>query len=143
MYYSKVASREYGLVAGMKRLTTRGLAMKIKNLLVAGLMAVAVMGAASAARAEDVRMFVRHEVADYGVWRKAFDAFAPTQQKMGVIYKAVYRSADDANDVTVIHDFHSLQAAKAFAASAELKAAMEKAGVKGAPQIWFTTKNTK
>jgi ABC-type sugar transport system substrate-binding protein len=117
--------------------------MKIKNLLIACLMGIAVLGAAGVARAEDVRMFVRHEVADYGAWRKTYNAFAPTQKKLGVIYKAVYQSTDDANDVTVIHDFHSLEKAKAFAASAELKAAMEKSGVKGAPQIWYTTKSTK
>ena len=116
--------------------------MKVKTLLIAGLMAVAVMGAAGSARAEDVRMFVRHEVADYGVWRKAYDGFAHTQKKMGVVFKAIYRSTDDPNDVTVIHDFHSLEKAKTFAASPELKAAMEKSGVKGAPQIWYTTKNT-
>ena len=117
--------------------------MKFKHLLVVALMGVAMVGAASAARAEDVRMFVRHEVSDYGVWRKAFNSFAPTQKKLGVISKAVYQSADDPNDVTVIHDFHSLEKAKAFAASAELKAAMEKAGVKSAPQIWYTTKGAK
>jgi len=117
--------------------------MKIKNLLIACLMGIAVLGAAGVARAEDVRMFVRHEVADYVAWRKTYNAFAPTQKKLGVIYKAVYQSTDDPNDVTVIHDFHSLEKAKAFAASAELKAAMEKSGVKGAPQIWYTTKSTK
>jgi ABC-type sugar transport system substrate-binding protein len=117
--------------------------MKIKNLLIACLMGIAVLGAAGVARAEDVRMFVRHEVADYGAWRKTYNAFAPTQKKLGVIYKAAYQSTDDPNDVTVIHDFHSLEKAKAFAASAELKAAMEKAGVKGAPQIWYTTKSAK
>jgi ABC-type sugar transport system substrate-binding protein len=117
--------------------------MKIRNLLIACLMGIAVLGTAGVARAGDVRMFVRHEVADYGVWRKTYDAFAPTQKKLGVVYKAVYQSTDDPNDVTVIHDFHSLEKAKAFAASAELKAAMEKSGVKGAPQIWYTTKSTK
>jgi quinol monooxygenase YgiN len=61
---------------------------------------------------------------------------------MGVVAQAVYQSTDDPNDVTVIHDFHSLEKAKAFAASPELKAAMEKAGVKAA-QIWYTTKRTK
>ena len=85
-------------------------------------------------------MFVRHEVSDYAAWRKTFDAFAPIQKKAGVINKAVYRSTDDPNDVTVIHEFHSLEEAKAFAALPELKAAMEKGGVKGAPQIWYTTK---
>lgn len=117
--------------------------MKVRNLLIACLMGIAVLGAAGVASAADVRMFVRHEVADYGAWRKVYDAFAPTQKKLDVIYKAVYQSTDDPNDVTVIHDFHSLEKAKAFAASAELKAAMEKSGVKGAPQIWYTTKSAK
>ena len=117
--------------------------MKIRHLLIACLMGIAVLGAAGVARAEDVRMFVRHEVSDYGAWRKVFDAFAPMQKKQGVVYKAVYQSTDDPNDVTVIHDFHSLEKVKAFAASAELEAAMEKAGVKGAPQIWYTTKSAK
>jgi ABC-type sugar transport system substrate-binding protein len=105
--------------------------MKIRNLLIACLMGIAVLGAAGVARAGDVRMFVRHEVADYGTWRKAYNEFASTQKKNGVFYQAVYQSADDPNDVTVIHDFHSLQKAKAFAPLPELKAAMEKSGVKG------------
>jgi ABC-type sugar transport system substrate-binding protein len=117
--------------------------MKIRNLLLACLMGIAVLGAAGAAQAAEVRMFVRHEVADYGTWRKAFDSFAPMQKKMGVIYKAVYQPTDDPNDVTVIHDFHSLDQAKAFAASPDLKAAMEKSGVKGTPQIWYTIRGAK
>ena len=117
--------------------------MKIRNLLIACALGIAALGTTGVARAGDVRMFVRHEVADYGAWRKAYDAFAATQKKLGVIYKAVYQSTDDPNDVTVIHDFHSLEKAKAFSASAELKAAMEKSGVKGTPQIWYTTKSNK
>jgi hypothetical protein len=117
--------------------------MKIRVLLIAGLMGIAVLGAAGLARAADVRMFVRHDVADYGVWRKSYDSFLPMQKKLGVTYQAVYQSTENPNDVTVIHDFHSLEKAKAFVASAELKAAMEKSGVKGAPQIWYTTKGMK
>ncbi len=49
--------------------------MKLKSLLIVGLMVVATIGAVGAAQAEDARLFVRHEVADYGVWRKAFNAF--------------------------------------------------------------------
>ena len=115
--------------------------MKLRNLLLAGCMVVAMLCIAGVASAADVRMFVRHEVADYGVWRKAFDGFSATQKKLGVTSKSVYQSADNPSDVTVIHDFHSLEAARSFAASPELRAAMEKAGVKGAPQVWFTTKS--
>jgi ABC-type sugar transport system substrate-binding protein len=117
--------------------------MKFRTVLIAGLMGVALLGAGGMARAADVRMFVRHDVADYAGWRKAYDSFAPMQKKLGVIYQAVYQSTENPNDVTVIHDFHSLDKAKAFAASTELKAAMEKSGVKGAPQIWYTTKSPK
>ncbi len=117
--------------------------MKIRNWLAAAIAAVALLGAIGVARAADVRMFVRHEVADYGAWRKVYDSFAATQKKLGVTYQAVYQSTENPNDVTVIHDFHSLDKAKAFAASAQLKAAMEKSGVKGAPQIWYTTKSAK
>ena len=131
------------LLANQKLITTRIDPIKLKNLLLAGLMGIAAIAAAGAVRAEDARLFVRHEVADYGVWRKAFDAFAPTARKLGAVNGAVYRSADNANDVTVNHDFRSVEKAKAFAASPELKAAMEKAGVKGAPQIWITTKSMK
>jgi len=114
--------------------------MKIRNLLIACALGIAALGATGVARAGDVRMFVRHEVADYGAWRKAYDAFAATQKKLGVVHESVYQSIDNPNDVTVIHDFHSAEQARTFAASPELKAAMEKSGVKGAPQIWYTTK---
>ena len=117
--------------------------MKTRNVLIACLMGIAVLGAAGVARAGDVRMFVRHEVVDYSAWRKSYNEFVSTQKKNGVFYQAVYQSADDPNDVTVIHDFHRAEKAKAFAALPELKAAMEKSGVKGAPQIWYTTKSVK
>jgi quinol monooxygenase YgiN len=117
--------------------------MNLKTLVIAGVLAVAAIGAAGTALADSARLFARHEVANYGAWRKAFDAFAPTQKKLGVVASSVYQAADNSNDVTVIHDFKSVDKAKAFAASPELKAAMEKAGVKGAPQVWITTKSTK
>jgi hypothetical protein len=91
------------------------------------------------AEAAGVRMFVRHEVTDYAAWRKGYDAFDTARRKLGVTGQAVYQSVDNPNDVTVTHDFKTADKAKAFASSAELKAAMEKAGVKGTPQIWITT----
>ena len=100
---------------------------------------IAVMAVGQAAPAADVRLFVRHDVADFGVWKKGYDSYADTQKKMGVFNQAVYQSASNPNDVTVIHDFHSLEEAKTFVASADLKAHMESLGVKGTPQIWFTS----
>ena len=85
-------------------------------------------------------MFIRHRVADYAAWRRVYDSFAPTQKRLGVQAEAVYQAADDPRDITVSHDFATLEAAHAFAGNAELKAAMAAAGVQGAPTIWFTTR---
>ena len=84
-----------------------------------------------------VRLFVRHAVADYSTWRKVYDDFDAQRRSMGVTAHAVYRSVDDANDVTVWHDFATREQADAFASSEELRSAMERAGVQGRPTIWF------
>jgi hypothetical protein len=83
------------------------------------------------------RLFVRHNVADYKVWRKAYNEFDAERKALGVIGQAVFQSVDDPNDVTVWHDFSTPQSAKDFASNPRLKEAMGKGGVKGTPQIWF------
>lgn len=110
----------------------------MRSLLLAFLLLAGLTANVRPADAADVRMFVRHEVADYATWLKAYNAFNKERRKMGVRGAAVYRSLDNPNDVTVTHDFKNAEAAKAFATSARLKEVMEKAGVKGSPQIWFT-----
>jgi hypothetical protein len=85
-----------------------------------------------------VRMFVRHEVADYEKWRKAYDDFGKERDGMGVGGDAVFRSVVNGNDVTVTHDFESLEKAKAFMESPRLREAMEAAGVTSQPSAWFT-----
>ena len=44
--------------------------MKVKNGLLLGLLAMLAVTLSGLVQAEDVRMFVRHDVADYGVWKK-------------------------------------------------------------------------
>jgi hypothetical protein len=85
-------------------------------------------------------LFVRHTVSSYEKWRKLYDSFAPVQKAHGVLAQSVYQSADNPNDVTVTHDFATLEAARAFTKSEELRKAMTEAGVVGAPTIWFAKK---
>ena len=85
-------------------------------------------------------LFVRHHVADYAKWRGVYDGFAPTRTKLSVQTATVYQAANDPADLTLTHEFASLDAAHAFAGSAELREAMHEAGVEGAPTIWFTTR---
>ena len=83
-------------------------------------------------------LFVRHQVKDYGQWKRVYDQFAPTRKKLGVTAAGVYRDADEPNTLVVTHEFKNLDAARAFSGSEELRSAMTEAGVDGPPEMWFT-----
>ena len=82
-------------------------------------------------------LFFRHTVADYPAWRKVYDEFDATRPSLGVTSQGCYQLDGNPNDITGYHEFDSMDAAKKFAASSELREAMEKAGVVGQPDIWF------
>jgi quinol monooxygenase YgiN len=80
-------------------------------------------------------LFVRHNVADYSAWRSVYDSVEPLRSQFGCTDAEVMTDPNDRNDVFVIHRFPTLDQAQGFAASDELKAAMGRAGVAGAPRI--------
>jgi hypothetical protein len=73
--------------------------------------------------------FVMHRVADYDAWRRVYDSVADVQRQGGVANQAVYRSEGDPNNVLVMHEFGNAEEAHSFFDSAELRQAMEDAGV--------------
>lgn len=83
-------------------------------------------------------MIVRHKVRDYGQWRPIFDAHAERQQAAGLSNPRVYHSADsNKSEIVVVFDTKETKMAKDFAASADLREAMTKAGVVDTPTIYF------
>ena len=78
---------------------------------------------------------IRHKVSDFDAWRKAYDSVGAMQKAGGVIEESVHQAKNDPNDVVVLHRFNSIQEAEKFLASSELKDAMQRAGVAGAPRI--------
>lgn len=84
-----------------------------------------------------VRLFVRHPVKNFDQWKQAYDDFDSERRGMGVVDHAAYQAADDPNDVTVWHDFKTLEEAKSFVGSERLKSVMDSAGVAGEPEMWF------
>jgi hypothetical protein len=82
-------------------------------------------------------MIVRHKVRDYGQWRPIFDGHVEVQRAAGLINPRVYHSADsNKSEIVVVFDTEDTRMAKAFAASADLKEAMIKAGVLDTPTIY-------
>ncbi|MET1065141.1 MAG: hypothetical protein ABWX85_09240 [Arthrobacter sp.] len=85
-------------------------------------------------------LLILHRVADYDAWRKVYDSVSDVPEFRGITSKSVHRTADDPNNVLVLHYFDSVDEARAFTTLPELKDAMQRAGVQGEPRFEFYEK---
>ena len=86
-----------------------------------------------------INVLIHHEVADYAAWKAVFDSAYDWRRKNGERNFRIFRSAGNVNDLTLFFEWESLEKARTFMASEELKARMAGAGVKGAPRVDFLT----
>ena len=116
----------------MNTTTNRRLALQSLGLLAAA-------AAVPAARAAEAGVFlvVTHKVADFDKWKVGYDGTAALKRGYGWKNSSIFSVDGDRNNVMVMEEFGSLDRAKAFASSAELRDAMGKAGVMGPPEIRF------
>jgi hypothetical protein len=84
-----------------------------------------------------VGALVTIEVEDYDRWKAAFDARPDVRKKAGLLGHGITRSADRPNQVISYHQAESVQSLRAFFGATDLRAAMEKSGVRGEPQVSF------
>jgi len=82
-------------------------------------------------------ILIQHQVKDFAAWKKVFDSNIDLRKSNGELSAQVYRDASDPNKITTINKWNTIANAQKFAHSPELKAAMEKAGVVGAPIVSF------
>lgn len=86
-----------------------------------------------------IRMFVRHPVQEFETWKQGYDGFDSERRTMGVLKERIFTAPDNTCDVTITHDFETLEQAQRFANSARLGEVMKQAGVVGPATVWFTT----
>ena len=72
--------------------------------------------------------------------RPAYAADEVNHSKAGFKSTGVYHSVDNANRITIIGEAPSLEAINGFMSNPELKAAMEKGGVIGIPDVKILNK---
>jgi hypothetical protein len=80
-------------------------------------------------------LIVRHHVQDYAAWRSVYDDVDGLRQRHGCTADEVLVDPGDKQDVFVLHRFPTVEQAQAFASSDELRDAMGRAGLSGAPRI--------
>jgi quinol monooxygenase YgiN len=75
------------------------------------------------------------EVESYDQWKSMFDSGVEFRKRGGVIGYAINRSVTNPNQVVVFLQGESAEKLRAHVTSSELATGMQKAGVRGAPQI--------
>ena len=82
-------------------------------------------------------MLIQIKVRDFAELKKVFDSSSGLRTSNGEISHQIFREASQPNKLTALYKWNSLANAQRFAQSPELKAAMEKAGVEGQPNVTF------
>lgn len=82
-------------------------------------------------------LLVKHTVKNYETWKPLFDEHGATRKAAGSKSTQIFRNAAAPNEVVVLMGWDSVANAQKFAASEDLKATMQRAGVEGVPELVF------
>ncbi len=82
-------------------------------------------------------MLVQHAVEDFAEWKAVFDGAASMRQDAGEKSAQIFHDAEDANSLTLLFEWHSLENARQYAENPDLKTAMQEAGGITPPSFHF------
>jgi len=83
------------------------------------------------------KLIIHQKVQEYATFRKVHDDHDSTRREFGCLDTQVFQSPNDPNEITIITDWPTVAAMKAFATSPSLKEAMKRAVAISQPEILF------
>jgi hypothetical protein len=84
-----------------------------------------------------VHVLIRHKVADFGRWKEAFDSHLSNRKRAGETGCHVFNSVEDPHEIVVLLDWQTIEEARKFMGSDDLKQRMQSAGVQGTPDVQY------
>ena len=84
-----------------------------------------------------VHILVRHKVADYSRWKEIFDSHLTTRKHAGETGCRLFHNVEDPREIVLLLDWESIEEARKFMNSSELRQRMQEAGVQGTPEIQY------
>ena len=84
-----------------------------------------------------IYVLVRHKVKDYEKWKPVFDAQNAARKSTGEKGGKLLHNIDDHNEMIIYFKWDTVENARKFYESEDLKAAMQKGGVVDKPDIFF------
>ncbi|MBI5651890.1 MAG: hypothetical protein HZC40_15855 [Chloroflexi bacterium] len=84
-------------------------------------------------------VIIRFQVQDFTKWKPTFDEFSTLRREHGSQGGRVFQSAENPNAVTIELDWDNVENARRFYAMDNVRQAMQRAGVQGAPEFTYST----
>jgi heme-degrading monooxygenase HmoA len=84
-----------------------------------------------------IHVLLHHKVADYNRWKEAFDSDLSNRKHAGEAGCHVFHSVEDPREIVVLLDWQTIEEARKFINSAELRQRMQSAGVEGSPHVQY------
>ncbi len=84
-----------------------------------------------------VHVLLHHKVSDFNRWKESFDSHLNTRMHAGELGFRLFQSVDDPRDVTLLLDWDSVEHARKFMGSEDLRGRMQQAGVVGDPDVQY------
>jgi len=88
-------------------------------------------------------MLVRNSVQDYEAWKSVFESAIDMRRRNGEKSYQILREGNGSSELIALFQWDNLDNARRYAASPELKEAMQRAGVIGKPEILFLEEATR
>jgi antibiotic biosynthesis monooxygenase (ABM) superfamily enzyme len=88
-------------------------------------------------------MLVRNSVQDYEAWKSVFESAIDMRRRNGEKSYQILREGNGSSELIALFQWDNLDNARRYAASPELKEAMQRAGVVGKPEILFLEEATR
>ena len=77
------------------------------------------------------------KIGDYQKWKQVFDEHGSVRKDRGSKGAIIYQSSNNPDELVIITEWQSLEAAKNFSKAERSKIAMKKAGVNGLPELHY------
>jgi len=84
-----------------------------------------------------VHVLVRHKVADYPRWKEVFDAHLNTRKRAGEMGCHLFHDMADPRNLVLLMDWQTVEEARKFIDSEDLRSTMQTAGVQGSPEVQY------
>jgi heme-degrading monooxygenase HmoA len=84
-----------------------------------------------------IYLIIRHKVEDFSKWKPKYDAHGAVRKRSGCRSEQLLRASGDPNDLVILFEWDSIENARSFVNSSDLRESMRAAGVIGTPDFQY------